>query len=141
MEIQTVPPAKSPGPRAWHYTQLMRAVCFLLTATSLFAAATDPALARLEQQISYVSRATDAVVGVCAVHIETGRVVSLRGAQAFPTASAFKLPLAIQILSLVDEGKLSLDKMSLTPTDLHPGSGKLTDLLFYPGVSLSMANL
>ena len=120
----------------------MRAVCFLLTATSLFAAATDPALARLEQQINYVSRATDAAVGVGAVHIETGRAVSLRGAEAFPMASAFKLPLAIQILSLVDEGKLTLDKMvSLTPTDLHPGSGKLTDLLFHPGVSLSIANL
>lgn len=120
----------------------MRAVCFLLAATSLFAAATDPALARLEQQIAYVSHVTDGVVGVGAVHIETGRTVSLRGAEAFPMASAFKLPLAIQILSLVDEGKLALDKMvPLTPEDLHPGSGKLNDLLFHPGVSLSIANL
>ncbi len=127
---------------AWHYTQLMRAVCFLLTATSLLAAATDPALVRLEQQINYVSHATDGVVGVGAVHIETGRGVSLRGAEAFPMASAFKLPLAVQILSLVDEGKLTLDKMvTLTPQDLHPGSSKLTDLLFHPGVSLSITNL
>jgi beta-lactamase class A len=126
----------------WHYTQLMRVVCFLLTATSLFAAATDPALARLEQQIGYVSHATDGIVGVGAVHIETGRAVSLRGAEAFPMASAFKLPLAVQILSLVDDGKLTLDKMvSLSPPDLHPGSGKLTDLFFHPGVSLSIANL
>ena len=52
------------------------------------------------------------------------------------------MPLAVQILSLVDEGKLTLDKMvTLTPADLHPGSGKLTDLLFHPGVSLSIANL
>jgi beta-lactamase class A len=57
-------------------------------------------------------------------------------------ASAFKLPVAVQILSLVDEGKLTLDKMvSLSPQDLHPGSGQLTELFFHPGVSLSIANL
>jgi beta-lactamase class A len=124
----------------------MRAVCFLLLAASLAVttagAATDPALARLEQQIEYVSHATDGVVGLDAVHIETGRTVSLRGSEGFPMASAFKLPVAVQILSLVDDGKLTLDQMvSLTPPDLHPGSGRLTELFFHPGVSLSIANL
>jgi beta-lactamase class A len=120
----------------------MRAVCLLLTATSWLAAATDPSLGRLEQQIEYVSHATDGTVGVAAVHIESGRSVSLRGSETFPMASAFKLPVAVQILSLVDEGKLTLDKMvSLSPQDLHPGSGQLTELFFHPGVSLSIANL
>jgi beta-lactamase class A len=120
----------------------MRAVCFLLIATSLVWAATDPALARLEQQIEYVSHATDGVAGLNAIHIETARSVSLRGTEAFPMASAFKLPVAVQILSLVDDGKLTLDQMvSLTPPDLHPGSGRLTELFFHPGVSLSIANL
>jgi beta-lactamase class A len=123
----------------------MRAVCFLLiTAIVVFPAdaATDPALARLEQQIEYVSHATDGVTGVNAIHIETGRTVALRGSEAFPMASAFKLPVAVQVLSLVDDGKLTLDQMvSLTPPDLHPGSGRLTELFFHPGVSLSIANL
>jgi beta-lactamase class A len=120
----------------------MRAVYLLITATSVVFAATDPALTRLEQQIDYVSHATDGVTGVDAVHIETGRSVSMRGAESFPMASAFKLPVAVQILSLVDEGKLTLDKMvSLTPPDLHPGSGRLTELFFHPGVALSIANL
>jgi beta-lactamase class A len=120
----------------------MRAVYLLITAASVVFAATDPALTRLEQQIDYVSHATDGVTGVNAVHMETGRSVSMRGADTFPMASAFKLPVAVQILSLVDEGKLTLDKMvSLTPPDLHPGSGRLTELFFHPGVSLSIANL
>jgi beta-lactamase class A len=124
----------------------MRAVCFLLVASALFAstlagAATDPALVRLEQQIEYVSHSTDGVAGVGAVHIETGRTVSLRGSEAFPMASAFKLPIAVQVLSLVDDGKLTLDQMvSLAPSDLHPYS-RLTELFFHPGVSLSIANL
>jgi beta-lactamase class A len=120
----------------------MRVVCFLLIAVSLAGAATDPALVRLEQQIEYVSHATDGVVGLDAVHIETGRTVALRGAEAFPMASAFKLPVAVQILSLVDDGRLTLDKMvPLAAPDLHPGSGRLTELFFHPGVSLSIANL
>jgi beta-lactamase class A len=99
-------------------------------------------LLRLEQQIEFVAHATDGVVGVDAVHIETGRTVSVRGTEGFPMASAFKLPVAVQILSLVDEGKLGLDTMvSLTPPDLHPGSGRLSELFFHPGVSLSIFNL
>jgi beta-lactamase class A len=57
-------------------------------------------------------------------------------------ASGFKLPVAVQILSLIDDGKLTLDQMvPLAAPDLHPGSGKLTELFFHPGVSLSIANL
>jgi beta-lactamase class A len=120
----------------------MRVALVLITTASIAFAATDPALTRLEQQMEYVAHVTDGVTGASALHIETGRSVSMRGAEAFPMASAFKLPVAVQILSLVDEGKLTLDKMvSLSPPDLHPGSGRLTELFFHPGVSLSIANL
>jgi beta-lactamase class A len=120
----------------------MRYLCVFFATAGLAFAATDPALVRLEQQIEYVAHATDGVVGVSAVHLETGRSVSVHGVEAFPMASAFKLPVAVQILTLVDDHKLTLDKMiSLTPPDLHPGSGRLTDLFFHPGVSLSLYNL
>jgi beta-lactamase class A len=121
----------------------MRAFLLLFTAASLALPATDPSLARLEQQIDFVTgHATDAIVGVGATHVETGRTIALRGGESFPMASAFKLPVAVQIMSMVDEGKIALDKMvSLGPADLHPGSGKLTELFFHPGVSLSVANL
>jgi beta-lactamase class A len=119
----------------------MRAFCLLTFAATLASAATDPALTRLEQQIEYVSHTTDGVVGVDAIHIETARTVSLRGSEAFPMASTFKIPVAVRILSLVDDGKLTLDKMiPLAPADLHAYS-RLTDLFFHPGVSLSIANL
>lgn len=120
----------------------MRVVCLYLLAACGLVAATDPSLARLEQQMEYVAHATDGVVGVDAIHIESGRQASLHAAEGFPMASAFKLPVAVQIMSMVDDGRLSLDKMvSLTPQDLHPGSGRLTELFFHPGVSLSIANL
>jgi len=120
----------------------MRAVCLFLTATGLLTAATDPSIVRLQQQIEFVSRATDGVVGASATHIESGRSVSVRGAEAFPMASAFKVPVAVQLMTLVDAGRLTLDKMiALTPQDLHPGSGKISDLMFHPGVALSVENL
>ena len=120
----------------------MRVVCLFFAATVAVSAAPDASLSRLQQQIGFVAHATDGVAGVSAVHIESGASVSVRGSEAFPMASAFKLPVAVQIMSLVDEGKLSLDKMvTLTPADLHPGSGELSELFFHPGVSLSIANL
>src|SRR5579859_5217457 len=120
----------------------MRYLCLFWAISAPLFAATDPALSRLEEQIRFVSHVTDGVVGVSAVHIESSRTVSLRGAESFPMASAFKLPVSVQILTLVDDHKLALDEMvSLTPADLHPGSGRITDLFFHPGVSLSLYNL
>jgi beta-lactamase class A len=124
------------------YYTFMRAACLLLAATPILFAASDPSLARLEQQIRFVSQATDGVVGVSAVHIESGRSVSVRGSEGFPMASAFKVPVAVQIMTMVDRGNLTLGQMiALGPADLHPGSGKISELLFHPGVSLSIENL
>src|SRR4051812_45948228 len=119
----------------------MRLVCFLLLITTLVRAANDPSLSMLERQIDLVSHATDGIVGVSATHIETGRSVSVRGAEGFPMASAFKVPVAVQLMSMIDAGALTLDRMvALAPRDLHPGSGKLSELLFHPGVALSVEN-
>ena len=120
----------------------MRAIACFLTATSLLAAAVDPTIARLQQQIEFVSHATDGVVGVSATHIDSGKTVSVHGAEGFPMASAFKVPVAVQLMTMVEAGQLTLDKMiTLGPQDLHPGSGKLSELMFHPGVALSVENL
>src|ERR1700685_2838648 len=117
----------------------MRQLWLILVCSGTICAATDPGLARLEQQIDFVARTTDAVVGVNAVHIESGRTVAVRGAESFPMASAFKLPVAVQMLSMIDDRKVTLDRMvSLIPSDLHPGSGRITDLFFHPGISISL---
>jgi beta-lactamase class A len=115
------------------------ALIALASITPLYAA--SDSVVRLEQQIALVAKATDGVVGVSATHIESGRSVSLRGSDPFPMASSVKVTYAVQLLSLVDEGKLTLDKMvTLAPQDLHPGSSTLSDLFFHPGVSLSLEN-
>ncbi len=118
----------------------------LCAAASLFAApplfAADDSLTRLQKQLQLLAKTTDGTVGVSALHIETGRKVSVRGKEGFPMASLVKVPIAVQLLKQVDEGKLTLGKMvELSQADLHPGSGTLTELFFHPGVALSVENL
>src|SRR5439155_6655193 len=81
-------------------------------------------------------------VGVGIIHLESGRELFINRDEPFPMASTFKVPVAVQILTLVDSGKARLDSMvTLAPNDLHPGSGTLTSLFNKPGVSLSLRNL
>ena len=49
----------------------------------------------------------DGTVGASALHLGSQQHVSLRGSEAFPLASVCKLPAALHILAMVDEGKLS----------------------------------
>jgi beta-lactamase class A len=45
-----------------------------------------------------------------------------------PTASTFKLPIAVVFLRLVDDGKFRIDqKISVTPADLQPGVSPIAD--------------
>ena len=102
----------------------------------------DPGLARLEAEIAHLATIAGGKVGVAAIHLETGREVVVNRGEPFPMASTFKVPIAVQLLTRVDSGTLRLDSMvTLRPSDLHPGSGTLTQLFDDPGVSLSVRNL
>ena len=109
------------------------------TATS---PAADPALARLEREMARLATVAGGRVGATAIHLESGRRVSLNGTERFPMASTFKVPVAVELLRRVDAGELQLDQMiTLKPSDLHPGSGTLADLFNKPGLALSVRNL
>jgi beta-lactamase class A len=102
----------------------------------------DPGLERLEREIARLAPLAGGRVGVAAVHLESGREVFFNRAEPFPMASTYKVPIAVQLLTRVDRGELRLDSLiALTPADLHPGSGTLTELFDDPGVILSLRNL
>jgi len=104
--------------------------------------AADSALPRLEREIVRMAKGAGGVVGVSAIHLETNRRISLNGSERFPMASTYKVPIAVQLLTRVDKGEIRLDQMiQLQPSDLHPGSGTLTDLFNQPGMALSVRNL
>lgn len=110
--------------------------------TSLFAQNADPNLRRLESEIGRLSTISGGKVGVGIVHLETGRELFVNGAEPFPMASTFKVPVAVELLTRVQAGTVRLDSMiTVRPSDLHPGSGTLSGLFNDPGVSLSVHNL
>lgn len=121
----------------------LAAVAFVALAPLLHAqGSADPGLARLEREIARLSTLSGGTVGVGLIHLESGRELFLNGAEPFPMASTYKVPIAVQFLTKVDRGEASLSEMvTLAPGDLHPGSGTLSNLLDDPGVSLSYRNL
>ena len=107
-----------------------------------YAQSSDPSLQRLEREIVRISKVAGGTVGASAIHLETGRRVSLNSGDRFPMASSYKVPIAVQLLTRVDQGEIKLDQMiEIKPSDLHPGSGTLTDLFNKPGLALSVRNL
>jgi beta-lactamase class A len=104
--------------------------------------ASDPALQALEREMARLAKVSGGVVGVTAIHLETGRRVSINGAERFPMASTFKVPIAVQLLTRIDKGEVKLDQMiEIRLSDLHPGSGTLADLFNKGGLALSVRNL
>ena len=100
------------------------------------------ALPRLEREVARLAKGAGGVVGVSAIHLETNRRLSLNGNERFPMASTYKVPIAIQLLTRVDKGEIKVDQIiQLEPSDLHPGSGTITDLFNQPGLALSVRNL
>lgn len=114
----------------------------LATSNTKSTAASDPALKTLEREIARLAKVSGGVVGVTAVHLETGRRVSMNGTERFPMASTFKIPIAVQLLTRIDKGEVRLDQMiDIRQSDLHPGSGTLADLFNKGGLALSVRNL
>jgi beta-lactamase class A len=96
----------------------------------------------LETELEHLSEGVDGVVGVGVYHLESGRSAYTHADEAFPMASTYKVPIAVQLLTRVDRGELALDQMiEVEAGDIHPGSGTISRLLDDPGVSLSVLNL
>lgn len=71
---------------------------------------------------------SDAVIGVTAVHLQSGRRVSVRGGERFPIGSVYKFPIALTVLRCVDAGTLSLrQEVTIEPKDFAPGWSPLRD--------------
>ncbi len=102
---------------------------------------------RMEQEVARLSALSGGVLGVSAIHVETGKRFAQSGKVYFPMASSYKIPIAIQLLTRVDSGKYALDQLiEVTRGDLHPGSGMIAERFNWPGsltpgVALSVRSL
>ncbi len=67
------------------------------------------------QRWKQIATETDGMVGAAALHIESGKRASLNGDERFPLASVCKLPIALNILAMVGEGKCPLNDLIEVP--------------------------
>lgn len=71
--------------------------------------------------------------GVAVTHVETGRSAAFEGETPLPLYSIFKLPLAVEVLKEVEEGRLSLEqKVHVEPEEAAPGVKANSDLWVKP---------
>ena len=77
----------------------------------------------LEQTLTRIAQRGGGRVGVVAVHLESGRKVSVSGDQALPLYSVVKLPLAVIVLKDVESGTLKLEQnIVIQREDVAPGA-------------------
>jgi beta-lactamase class A len=77
-------------------------------------------LTSLDTKLSQIARTARAEVGVSLVHVESGARLSVQGGQPFPMASVYKLPIALELLTQVADGTLTLDRqVTLGPSDIR----------------------
>ena len=99
----------------------------LLALTPACAAAQN-GLERLQSDIEGIAREAGGTVGVAVRHIEAGRELYVNRGERFPMGSAMKIAVAVELLTQVDQGRLSLDKViTLQRSDLRGGSGILAN--------------
>lgn len=109
--------------------------------TAYLVAAPGAPAAGPDATLSAIAREAQGQVGFSAVLVETGERLHLQGSGRFPMQSVFKLPVALQVLHLVDEGRLRLDEaVRLDAADMRRGRSPLRDQ--HPdGVTLTVEQL
>jgi beta-lactamase class A len=114
----------------------------LATASARPAAQAVAPLERLRLQIERALPAARGDVGVSVKHLETGAEIGVRADETFPLASAYKLPILVEVYAQQRAGKLSFDEMyELKPNEQHIGSGDISVNFDLPGVVLSLRNV
>lgn len=113
----------------------------LIAGLALAPTAQAQRIQKLEQQFAAIAPMSGGTVGVAAMHLESGEAAYYNADQQYPLASTYKIAIAIQAFTLVEQNKLSLDQMiPVEPSDIHIGE-EFNELFQAPGVSLSFRNL
>lgn len=120
----------------------MRSLCTFVVLFLLVSGQAWPSEPVLERELARLAEHSGGTMGVAAVHIESGRSAWLNPDEAFPMASTYKVPIAAQLLHLVDRGDIKLDdRIEIGIEEYSPGSGAIAKLLDDPGLSVSVLNL
>ena len=83
----------------------------------------------MKNKIEKLLKDFDGVIGLSFTDIKTKHTFDINGSEIFPVASTIKIHILVQILKLVEESKLDLNKkIKITKKLLSAGSGILPHL-------------
>jgi beta-lactamase class A len=82
----------------------------------------------IESEIASIAGRIDSVVGVSALHVESGKRISVRGDERFPMGSVYKFPIAITVMREIDRGRMMIDrKVLISPDQFSVGVSWIRD--------------
>jgi beta-lactamase class A len=97
---------------------------------------------RLTARLEQIARPAKGRLGIAFQVLETGQSYQLRGAEPFPMASVYKLPIALTVLANVDRGVWNLNRVvALTRSDLSVDNSPLAEDFPSIGANLTIAEL
>lgn len=96
----------------------------------------------LQRELDRLTSSLDGSIGVYALDLRSGRSASVNPDVGFPMASTVKVPVAVHILRLVDEGRLDLrQQVLLKEGDIYPEMGGPLDTHLTPGSAITVRDL
>lgn len=96
----------------------------------------------LERAVARLALASGGTLGATAIHVETGRRVSLNGADRFPMASVYKFPIALRLLQRVERGEVRLDDaVKLGEYDFRIGYSPIAEMANNTPVTFTVGRL
>lgn len=123
----------------------MAALGGLLLAAATFTAHAAPAdvlAGKTQARLEAYADTFGGVLGVMAVDLTSGQMLSINPDVAFAQASSIKIPIMVALFHAVRAGKLSLDaNVNLTDADVARGSGQLNARLAQGPVTLTVRAL
>ncbi len=116
----------------------------LLSAVSLPAQSgpADVLAAKTQARLEAYAEAFGGVLGVMAVDLTSGQVLSINPDVTFAQASSIKIPIMVELFRAARAGELSLDaSVTLTQADVARGSGRLNEQIAQGPVTLTVRAL
>jgi len=119
---------------------LLILICWLPSAAFSQSAKPLAQMERLRIHLQEMANAFPGTMGVAVRDIQTGQMISINGDRLFPMASAYKIPILVEVFRQAEAKKFSLDdRVELTVEDRTLGSGILT--LMSPGLTPTIKDL
>jgi len=125
-----------------HHSRIALLLGLLLCVFSPISALAQTPPAALQTEAERLVERLPGRVGAALIHLESGRAVYLDADTPYPMASTVKVPVAVHILKLVDEGELSLQQqITIGVDDLYPQMGGPMDRHLSAGSAITVRDL